>query len=77
MEIAALILSLVSLLMSGTVTVIYLAKNVFSSHVVQMVPVESFAGPTKQAAPIGEEFAEFDAPSPIDIATETQKQRGH
>lgn len=42
MEIASLILSIVSLLASLGCLVIMLAKNFFSTHQVQMVPVDPF-----------------------------------
>lgn len=66
MDLAALILSLIAILMSGTVLVIFLAKNVFSSHSIQMVPVDSLS-PGK-SRPMGQEFMEFDAPSAMDAA---------
>lgn len=68
MDLAALILSIVSLFMSGTVMVIYLAKNVFSSHTIQMVPADSLT--SAKPLPIGKEFEEFDAPSAMDVAIE-------
>lgn len=42
MEIAALILSVIALLCSICCLVIMLAKNFFSTHSVQMVPVDPF-----------------------------------
>lgn len=66
MEIAAIILSIVSLLMSGAVLVIYLAKHVYSTHSIQMVPVESALGELAQKK-MGEEFEEFDGPSAMDV----------
>lgn len=42
MEIAALILSVIALLCSGGCLVIMLAKNYFSSHTVQLQPVDPF-----------------------------------
>lgn len=42
MEIASLILSIISLLASLGCLVIMLAKNVFSTHQVQMVPIDPF-----------------------------------
>ena len=42
MEIAALILSVIALLCSLACLVIMLAKNFFSTHQVQMVPVDPF-----------------------------------
>lgn len=42
MEIAALILSVIALLCSAGCLVIMLAKNFFSTHVIQQVPVDPF-----------------------------------
>lgn len=42
MDIAALVLSIIALLASGSCLVIMLAKNFFSTHQVQMVPVDPF-----------------------------------
>ena len=42
MEIAALILSVIALLCSAGCLVIMLAKNFFSSHTVQLQPVDPF-----------------------------------
>lgn len=67
MDIAALILSIIALFVSCTTLVIYLAKNVFSSHVVQMVPAESMMGGGK-SIPMEDPFDEFDAPSALDLA---------
>lgn len=72
MELAALILSILALLMSGTVLVIFLAKNVFSSHTIQMVPAESLASPMKTPV-IGEEFEEFDGPTAMDLVASAKK----
>jgi hypothetical protein len=67
MAIAALILSIIALFVSCTTLVIYLAKNVFSSHVVQMVPADSLMSGGK-SRPMDEAFDEFDSPSALDIA---------
>ncbi len=42
MEIAALILSVIALLCSGGCLVIMLAKNFFSTHSVQLQPIDPF-----------------------------------
>ena len=42
MDIAALILSTIALLFSCACLIIMLAKNFFSSHVIQQVPVDPF-----------------------------------
>lgn len=42
MDIAALILSVIALLCSAGCLVIMLAKNFFSTHVIQQVPVDPF-----------------------------------
>ena len=42
MDIAALILSVIALLCSAGCLVVMLAKNFFSTHSVQMVPVDPF-----------------------------------
>jgi hypothetical protein len=68
MDIAALILSICAILVSCTTLVIYLAKNVFSSHVVQMVPADSFAPNMPRGKPMGDPFDEFDSPQALDSA---------
>lgn len=67
MAVAALILAILALLVSCSTLVIYLAKNVFSSHVVQMVPADSLL-PKQNSRPMDEPFDEFDSPSALDIA---------
>lgn len=42
MDIAALIISVIALLCSAGCLVIMLAKNFFSSHIIQQVPVDPF-----------------------------------
>ena len=67
MDIAALILSIIALFVSCTTLVIYLSKNVFSSHVVQMVPADSVMSGVKSRS-MDDPFDEFDAPSALDLA---------
>jgi hypothetical protein len=76
MDIAALILSIVSLIMSGTLLVIFLAKNVFSSHAIQMVPVDTFM-PSGTPRAVENDYMEFDAPTAMDIATEAKLKKAH
>ena len=73
MEVAALIMSIMALLMSMAVMIIFLAKNVFSSHVVQMVPVDSGFPTAKPVMDDG--FEEFNMPSETDIALGEIKRR--
>lgn len=73
MDIAALILSILSLLVGCSTLIIYLSKNVFSSHVVQLVSAESIGNPGK-AKPMGEDFEEFDHPSAMDAVIDQNKQ---
>jgi hypothetical protein len=73
MEIAALILSVISLFMSGALLIVFLAKNVFSSHTIQMVPAESLVGSPK-SQPMGSEFLEFDAPTAMEAALEARSK---
>lgn len=58
MEIAALILSILSLIASLACLVIMLAKNFFSTHQVQMVPIDPIKDMTEPGQ-IGSNF--FDA----------------
>ncbi len=73
MEIAALILSIIALIMAGTNLVIYLAKHVFSQHTIQMVPADSIMASNK-ALPLEEQFVDFDAPSALDEIETTKRK---
>lgn len=67
MEIAALILSIISLLMSVTVTIVYLSTYVFSKRTIQMVPIGE--GKPMISPEYDKQFEEFDISSgPIDAA---------
>lgn len=69
MDIAALILSVIALLCSASCLVIMLAKNYFSSHQVQMVPV----GGDPISSEIGRDM--FDSFKDIgDPLTDTEKE---
>jgi hypothetical protein len=71
MMIAAIILSTLSLLVSLATLVIFLAKNVFSSHVIQYVPAESMMpANSKPGKTMDDELEEFDFRSPMDAAFE-------
>jgi hypothetical protein len=78
-EIAALILSIMSLVISCFLTIIMVAKHYFSSHVIQYKPVEDMfspppSGPTGK--PMGDEFREFDQLTPEEIEYfEKQKKK--
>ena len=74
MEIAALILSTLSLIISCALSVVFMARNMFSTHTVQMVPIDQeLASAAAVPKKIGEEFEEFDMPSPMDVATAEKK----
>lgn len=62
MAIAALIISVLSLVASLACLVLMLAKNFFSSHVVQLQPLDPFAGSMGAAPSVDplESFREFD-----------------
>jgi len=60
MEIAALILSIIALILSISCLIFVLAKH-FSSHQVQMVPVDNFA---PLARGMGDDFREIDDKTP-------------
>lgn len=60
MIIAALILSIIALIMSISCLVFMLAKH-FSTHSIQMVPADNFA---PLAKPMGNDFAEIGDPMP-------------
>lgn len=63
MEIAALILSVLSLILSVFCVSVMVAKEWFSSHVVQMVPVDSVAPQAGgQGRPLTEPFKEIGDP---------------
>lgn len=68
MDIAALILATLSLVMSTGLLAVFLGKNYFSSHVVQLQPVDSLLGGAPpvgpKGTPIGDEFREFDELTP-------------
>ena len=73
MELAALILSIIALLMAGATLVIFLAKNVFSQHTIQMVPADSILSSGK-SIPLEEQFMDFDAPTGFD-ELDTKKKK--
>lgn len=73
MAIAALILSVIALFMSGALLIVFLAKNVFSSHTIQMVPADSLVG-NGNSKPMGSEFLEFDAPSAMEAALDARSK---
>lgn len=64
MELAAIILSVIALISSLACLVIMLAKNFFSTHQIQLQPVNF--GPEGEPSQIGkpfvDQFREFDAP---------------
>lgn len=64
MEIAALILSVISLIISIACLVLMLAKNFFSTHQVQMVPVDPFKDsmPGEMGQKIFSQFRDIDMP---------------
>lgn len=62
MELAAIILSVISLLASLACLVIMLAKNFFSTHQVQLQPVDFSGEPSQIGKPFQDAFREFDAP---------------
>lgn len=72
MDIAALIIAILAFLMASANLVVYLAKHVFSSHTIQLQPIENLGKP--EAMP--DLFQEFDAPSAMDVAfkNKTRKQ---
>ncbi len=69
MDLAALIIAILAFLMASANLIVFLAKNVFSSHVVQMVPAETLVPNKGVSIPEPElTFEEFDAPSAMDLA---------
>lgn len=73
MDLAALIIAILAFLMASANLIIYLAKNVFSSHTIQMQPIDSLlSGTTKAPDPLTDNFTEFDHPSAIDLAMKEQ-----
>lgn len=65
MDIAALIISVLSLLLSISVSIIMVAKHYFSSHVIQYQPVESaFPTPMPTGKPMEDAFRDFDQLTP-------------
>lgn len=66
MALAALIIALLSFVMVTILTIVFLARNVFSTHRVQLVPAEQFMPQAPQQPEL--DFTEFDAPSAMDIA---------
>lgn len=73
MEIAALILATLALLVSAGSMTWQLAKH-FSTHTVQLQPIESLVGQNVRGQPIGDEFEEFDLTPPVPL---TAEERGH
>mgnify|MGYP007071092011 CR=1 FL=1 len=65
MAIAALIISALSLIASLGCLVIMLAKNYFSTHVVQLQPVDTAFQAASPGKPVEDSFVEFDA-KPLD-----------
>lgn len=70
MELAAIILSILSLLMSITVTIVYLSTYVFSKRSIQMVPISSMGSPGVGMQPpeLGKDFEEFEFGGPMEAA---------
>ena len=67
MDIAALILSILALLMSGATLIVYLSTYIFSKREIQYVPVGD--GPASpKGRPIAESFEEFSYDGPMDAA---------
>lgn len=70
MELAALILSILALLMSMITMIVYLSTYVFSKRSIQMVPVSSMTSSGSGMMPpeIGKDFEEFEFGGPIEAA---------
>ena len=71
---AALIISVISLMLSMASITWLLAKHL-SSHTIQMVPLEQELpnlglGGTKPTSPLMDMYQEFDAPRPLDPSEE-------
>ena len=64
MDIAALIISIISLISSLACLVIMLAKNFFSTHQVQLQPIDPFSGifPQEMGKPKLDPYQDFDLP---------------
>jgi hypothetical protein len=64
MDIAALILSILALISSLACLVLMLAKNFFSTHQVQLQPVDPFANlfPSEMGKPKMDPFQDIDIP---------------
>lgn len=73
MDVAALIIAILAFVMASANLIVYLSKNVFSTHTIQMQPVELFgkkASETLDDNPL----TEFDAPSSMDLAFKAQQR---
>jgi hypothetical protein len=68
----ALIIAILAFLMASANLIIYLAKAVFSTHQIQMVPVETLA--QKNGKPIVDEFEDFDMSGPMDAVLDDKKK---
>lgn len=62
MEIAALILSVIALILSMFCVIVMVAKEWFSSHQVQLVPLDQALEAKGQGRPIAEPFKEIGDP---------------
>lgn len=71
MELAALILSIISLCASLSVLVVYLSAYVFSKREIQFVPAESLT--TQKTKRIEDNFEEFDFRGPMDASDAVPK----
>lgn len=74
MDIAAFVLALLAFIMASANLIIYLSKNIFSSHTIQMQPVDSLVGVGVERPRdlFSNSLEEFDAPSAVDIAMKEQ-----
>lgn len=73
MDIAAFVIALLAFVMASANLIIYLSKNVFSSHTIQMQPIDDlFSGIPKQGHALPDSFEEFDGPSAVDLAMKEQ-----
>lgn len=77
MEIAALILSVIALLFSVACLILMLAKNFFSTHQVQLQPVDPFANlfPNEMGKPKMDPFQDIDLPLDEDDIAELKGKK--
>lgn len=71
MDLAALIIAILAFLMAAANMIIYLAKGVFSTHQIQMVPVETIA--QGKGKLVEDEYTDFDMEGPMDSALKDKK----